>query len=283
MGVYHMGVQGYSTTVDTARSYYNSEDADHFYFTIWGGEDIHVGLYQRVDEPIFDASRRTVSYMASKLNMDENTRILDVGAGYGGAARFLAQTYGCHITALNLSEVENARNRTLTEQQGLNDLIDVVDGSFEDIPFPDQSFDVVWSQDAILHSGDREQVLKEVYRVLKPEGVFVFTDPMQANTCPEGVLQPILDRIHLDSLGSPAFYQETGRALGFVDVSFEEHTEQLVNHYGRVLNETKKKQNDMQGLVSQDYITRMKKGLQHWIDGGRNGFLAWGIFVFKKS
>jgi len=208
---------------------------------------------------------------------------LDVGAGYGGAARFLAKTYGCHITALNLSEVENERNRTITHQQGLGDLIDVVDGSFEDIPFPDQAFDVVWSQDAILHSGDREQVLKEVYRVLKPEGVFVFTDPMQANTCPEGVLQPILDRIHLDSLGSPAFYQKIGLGLGFGQVSFEDHTEQLVNHYGRVLNETQKKQNDMNGLVSQDYITRMKKGLQHWIDGGRNGFLAWGIFVFKKS
>ena len=278
-----MGVQGYSTTVDTARAYYNSEDADNFYYTIWGGEDIHVGLYHRVDEPIFDASRRTVFYMASKLSIDENSRILDVGAGYGGAARFLAKTYGCHITALNLSEVENERNRTITHQQGLGDLIDVVDGSFEDIPFPDQAFDVVWSQDAILHSGNREQVLKEVYRVLKPEGVFVFTDPMQANTCPEGVLQPILDRIHLDSLGSPAFYQKTGLGLGFGQVSFEDHTEQLVNHYGRVLNETQKKQNDMNGLVSQDYITRMKKGLQHWIDGGRNGFLAWGIFVFKKS
>jgi len=278
-----MSTQTYSETVDTARTYYNSEDADNFYYTIWGGEDIHVGLYQSADEPIFDASRRTVSYMASKLSLDEKKRVLDVGAGYGGAARFLARTYGCHISALNLSEVENERNRMLTEEQGLDDLIDVVDGSFENIPYPDASFDVVWSQDAILHSGDRHQVLAEVYRVLKPNGVFVFTDPMQSDSCPDGVLQPILDRIHLDSLGSPQFYQDTAKALGFSDVSFEDHTEQLVNHYGRVLNETQKKHTDMVGLISEDYIARMKKGLQHWIDGGRNGFLAWGIFVFKKS
>lgn len=278
-----MSAQEYSTTVNTAREYYNSEDADNFYFTIWGGEDIHVGLYQSVDEPIFDASRRTVDYMASKLTLNENSRVLDVGAGYGGAARFLAKTFGCQVVALNLSEVENQRNRELTEQQGLSDLIDVVDGSFEDIPYDDATFDVVWSQDAILHSGDRKQVLSEIYRVLKSGGTFVFTDPMQNDNCPDGVLQPILDRIHLDTLGSPNFYQDTAKVLGFSEVSYEDHAEQLVNHYGRVLNETKRKQSEMTGLVSEAYIERMKKGLQHWIDGGRNGFLAWGIFVFTKA
>lgn len=276
-------MQNDSTSVDTARDYYNSEDADNFYATIWGGEDIHVGLYEHVDEPIFDASRRTVEYMASKLTLKKDTRVLDLGSGYGGAARFLAKTYGCHVTALNLSEVENERNRVLTEKAGLNDLIDVVDGSFEDIPYTDASFDVVWSQDAILHSGNREQVLSEVCRVLKSGGTFVFTDPMQSDTCPDGVLQPILDRIHLQNLGSPGFYQDLARRLNFASVSFEDHSEQLVNHYGRVLNETNKRTSDMEGLVSDEYIERMKKGLQHWIDGGRNGFLAWGIFEFHKA
>jgi sarcosine/dimethylglycine N-methyltransferase len=42
----------YSDTVATAREYYNSDDADNFYYTIWGGEDIHVGLYQSDDHPI---------------------------------------------------------------------------------------------------------------------------------------------------------------------------------------------------------------------------------------
>lgn len=278
-----MSGETYSTTVNTARDYYNSEDADNFYFTIWGGEDIHVGLYQSVDEPIFDASRRTVEYMASKVEITDQSRVLDVGAGYGGAARLMAKKFGCHVTALNLSEVENERDRQMNKEQGLDHLIDVLDGSFEDIPAPDDSFDVVWSQDAILHSGNREQVLKEIHRVLKPGGQFVFTDPMQDDNCPDGVLQPILDRIHLETLGSPNFYQETGKKLGFANVSFEDHTEQLVNHYGRVLNETKKKEPEMAGLISQDYIERMKKGLQHWIDGGRNGFLAWGIFVFQKA
>jgi len=57
----------YSEVVQTARDYYNSDDADNFYFHVWGGEDIHIGLYQTADEPIASASERTVATMADKL------------------------------------------------------------------------------------------------------------------------------------------------------------------------------------------------------------------------
>jgi sarcosine/dimethylglycine N-methyltransferase len=274
----------YSEAVATAREYYNSDDADNFYATIWGGEDIHIGLYQSDEESIIAASHRTVRHMAELLTgVGPDTRILDIGAGYGGAARYLAETYGCSVTALNLSEKENERDREINSERGLTDRITVVDGSFEAIPAADASFDVVWSQDAILHSGNREKVLQEVARVLKPGGQFVFTDPMQADDCPEGVLQPILDRIHLSSLGSPRFYRDTAKKLGMSEKLFDEMTQQLVNHYSRVLQETERREDDLQKVVSPAYIERMKKGLGHWIDGGKNGYLAWGTFVFVKQ
>jgi sarcosine/dimethylglycine N-methyltransferase len=275
--------QSYSEAVNVAREYYNSDDADHFYSTIWGGEDIHIGLYQHKDEPILDASHRTVNHMAKLLgDISADTNVLDIGSGYGGAARYLAKTYGCHITALNLSEKENERHRQLNKEQNLSEKIDVIDGSFEDIPADADQFDVVWSQDAILHSGHRKQVLREVARVLKPGGQFIFTDPMQADNCPQGVLQPILDRIHLSTLGSPQFYRDQLTELGLTELLFEEKTDQLVNHYSSVLNETNNKQQALLKSVSQDYIDRMKKGLQYWIDGGNNGYLCWGIFIFRK-
>ncbi len=64
---------------------------------------------------------------------------------------------------------------------------------------------MVWSQDALLHSGDRGRVLQEVARVLKPGGEFVFSDLMQSDTCPQGVLQPILDRLLLKDMASPGY------------------------------------------------------------------------------
>lgn len=277
------GSAGPTEATRVARDYYNSDDADNFYAIIWGGEDIHVGLYETGEDPIFDASRRTVERMASLLpTLGNDTRVLDLGSGYCGAARRLAGTYGCKVVGLNLSEKENERARQLNEAQGLGDCVEVVDGSFEAIAAPDETFDVVWSQDAILHSGDRQRVLSEVARVLKPGGQFVFTDPMQSDDCPAGVLQPILDRIHLQSLGSPGFYRERLAALGLREERFLELTPQLVMHYSRVLQETEKRQDEFGGKVSAAYLDRMKKGLGHWIDGGEKGHLAWGIFRFSK-
>lgn len=278
-----MATSSYSGAVETARDYYNSDDADTFYHTVWGGEDIHIGLYETPVESIFDASRRTVERMASRApNLDRTTRVLDIGAGYGGAARFLAERYGCKVVAFNLSEKENERNRQMNRQQGLDHLIEVIDGSFEDLPFGNGCFDLVWSQDAVLHSGNRRKVLEEVARVLAPGGHFLFTDPMQADDCPQGVLQPILERIHLETLGSPGFYRQTLTALDLEEVSFEAHSEMLATHYGRVYDELAVREEAITQWVSRDYIERMKRGLQHWVAGGRNGYLVWGIFLFHK-
>jgi sarcosine/dimethylglycine N-methyltransferase len=271
----------YSTTVETSRTYYNSGDADNFYATIWGGEDIHIGIYE--NDSIFDASHRTVQKIANLLTLNESTRVLDIGAGYGGAARYLAKTHGCYVDCLNLSEIQNKRNRQLSQQQSLTDKIQVIDGSFEAIPAENQQYDVVWSQDAILHSGNRRKVLEEVYRVLKPKGEFIFTDPMQSDDCPEGVLQPVLDRIHLDSMGSIGFYTKTAEELGFEKVQIIEMTEQLVNHYSHVLQELQARYDELLKVCSQEYLERMKVGLNHWIEKGQKGYLSWGIMLFRKK
>jgi glycine/sarcosine/dimethylglycine N-methyltransferase len=273
--------QLYSSTVNTARDYYNSADADNFYAIIWGGEDIHVGTYEADTEDIGVASRRTVERMAAGAQITPETRVLDVGAGFGGAARYLARAFGCRVTCLNLSEVENGRNRELNREQGLDDLIDVVDGSFEDLPFEDNSFDLVWSQDAFLHSGDRARVLEEVVRVLRPGGDLIFTDPMAADGVPQANLAPILARLQLESMATPDFYQRSLLRLGMRAVEFNDETPQLTQHYRRVLEETQRRDAELDGKVSKEYRERMKTGLQHWVDGGRAGNLAWGIFRAK--
>ena len=63
-----MGASSTAAT-EVARDYYNSDDADNFYYEIWGGEDIHIGLYREPGEPIALASTRTVATMASQLGM----------------------------------------------------------------------------------------------------------------------------------------------------------------------------------------------------------------------
>lgn len=276
--------KSYSDVVETARDYYNSEDADNFYFHVWGGEDIHIGLYESGDEPIRDASRRTIEHMASKiqLKLDADKRVLDMGAGYGGVARYLASTYGCKVVALNLSERENERDRQMNKEQGLDHLIEVWDGSFESVDAEDASFDVVWSQDSILHSSERGKVIAEAARVLKPGGELIMTDPMQVDDCPEGVLQPVYDRIHLPSLGSIDFYREAAKQNGLEEIEVEVLTENLVKHYDRVRRELEQNRDSITDKVSDAYIDRMITGLGHWVDAGSKGYLRWGVMHFRK-
>lgn len=273
-----------SKPVAEAEAYYDSAEADAFYQKIWGGEDLHLGIYESPDEDIGTASRRTVEAMASQLDgLCSDSNVIDLGAGYGGSARLLATQYGCRVTCLNLSETQNELNRVRTREAGLGDRITVRHGSFEDIPEPAEAFDVVWSQDAILHSGDRPRVLDEVCRILKPGGRFIFTDPMQSDDCPPGVLQPILERIHLESLGSCAFYRSALLERGFAEVSLTLLTSNLRTHYARVGEELSKRYDEVVELSGRDYVDAMLAGLARWVDGADKGYLNWGILHFEKK
>jgi len=264
-----------------AESYYDSSDADEFYFHVWGGEDIHVGLYE-TNTTVRDASARTVEALIEAVGpITADQRVLDLGAGYGGAARVLAKRFGCKVTCLNLSETQNARNRKYCEDGGF-DGIDVVYGNFESLPFEDESFDVAWSQDAFLHSGRRDEVIGEVARVLEPGGRLVFTDPMQDPNAPKDILGPILERIHLSDLASFDFYRQMAKKHGLEVVSMADLSPQLPRHYGQVRKDLESRRDEIEKLASSAYVERMLQGLQYWVDAGNSGHLAWGIMVLKK-
>lgn len=263
-------------------SYYDSEDANAFYSSIWGGEDLHIGCYEDTKN-IKTASVETVDRMARMLTrLDADTLVLDIGAGYGGSARRIAQNYGCNVHCLNISETQNDVNRYKNRRTGLQDKVSVVHGVFEDIPLPDNSVDVVWSQDAILHSDQRGKVLAEVLRVLKPGGEFVFTDPMQADDVPEGVLQPVYDRLSLSSLGSFRFYRETAEALGFEVLDQKELTHNLREHYAHVREKLQANYDQLLENASKAYLDKMLVGLENWVKAADQGYLAWGIQRFRK-
>ncbi|MDP0489967.1 MAG: methyltransferase domain-containing protein [Verrucomicrobiota bacterium JB023] len=273
-----------SQVVDTTRTYYDSTDADQFYFHIWGGEDIHIGLYEEGETDTRAASRRTVKAMADQLShLPAGSRILDIGSGYGGSGRYLIKEHGFEVTSLNLSEVQNERNRAANVKEGVADKHEVVAGNFEEIPFADETFDAVWSQDAILHSGDRFRVFQEVDRVLKPGGGFIFTDPMQKHNADPEALAPVLQRIHLASMGSFETYDEYRNKLGWEEVSVDDLTPQLVQHYTAVRANLKERRGTLAGEVSEAYIDNMIQGLSHWIVAGGARLLAWGILHYRKA
>ena len=266
-----------------ASEYYDSTDADRFYEEVWGGEDIHIGLYASETEAIAQASQRTVSALMDLMGvLSPESTVVDFGSGYGGAARRLAKELGVRVEAINISAVENSRHRQLNQSAKLQDLIRVHDASFEDVPLAESCADVVWSQDAILHSGNRQQVLQEAARLLKPGGVFVLTDPMAADGIDPASLSAILERIHLPDMGSPDRYRVWASQAGLSRDVWQEKTDMLIRHYSRVLEELQRREQELMTKISPDYLQRMAAGLGHWIDGGQQGRLSWGLMRFRK-
>jgi ubiquinone/menaquinone biosynthesis C-methylase UbiE len=108
--------------------------------------------------------------------LSEESRVLDVGCGIGGPARYLAHTYGCLVDGIDLTPELIETGRVLTERCGLADRVVLQVGNALDLPYPDQSFDVVWCQNVTMNIADKAGFLAGVYRVLKPGGLFTATE-----------------------------------------------------------------------------------------------------------
>ena len=103
-------------------------------------------------------------------------RVLDIGAGLAGPARLLASTHGCRVDCLEMSLDFCAAAVLLNRLTGLDDRIEVHQGSALDMPFADDSFDVAWMQNVGMNIADKRKLYGEIYRVLKPGGRFAFQE-----------------------------------------------------------------------------------------------------------
>ncbi|GAA0588253.1 class I SAM-dependent methyltransferase [Streptomyces crystallinus] len=274
-----------SNSEQATRSYYDTADVDAFYDAVWGGEDIHTGIYTHDQESIATASRRTVEQAADRLDglLSAESTVLDLGSGYGGATRYLAERFGCRVVALNLSASQNERHRATNVERGLDHLIEVVTGSFHDIPFPDRGFDAVWSQEAFCHSGDRIRLLGEAARVLKPEGALVFTDLMAAEDVPAETLYPAVSRLGVDALATVDFYRRTLAGLDLARTDFDDRGRQVVTHYERLTAETRRREEELRQIISPAYVDTVLANLPLWVDAARRGHLRWGIFHCRRG
>ena len=102
--------------------------------------------------------------------------VLDVGSGVGGPARFLAATYGCRVTGVDLSEPFVDAARYLTGRTGQSGQVSFEIANALELPFDDGRFDVVLLQHVAMNISDRARLYREIRRVLKSGGRFATFD-----------------------------------------------------------------------------------------------------------
>jgi ubiquinone/menaquinone biosynthesis C-methylase UbiE len=108
--------------------------------------------------------------LAGLVQVSGTDRVLDVGCGIGGPSRYLAHAFGARVSGIDLTAEFIAVAQMLAERLRLADKVDYRQASALDLPFPDASFDLVWSQNVAMNIADRRRYYGEMRRVLKPTG-----------------------------------------------------------------------------------------------------------------
>ena len=117
-----------------------------------------------------------VAALAERVRIGADSHVLDVCAGLGGPARYLAWRFGCRVTGIDITPSRCVGAAQLTELVGLSSQVEFVEGDATALPFADGSFTACISQEGFAHIADKPLLLSECRRVLGRGSVLGFTD-----------------------------------------------------------------------------------------------------------
>lgn len=142
---------------------------------VWG-EHMHHGYYGATGKEKKNRRQAQIDLIEELLiwaGVGNAENILDVGCGIGGSSLYLAQKFNASATGITLSPVQAKRATQRAQEADLTSRVRFEVADALEMPFPDDSFDFVWSMESGEHMPDKAKFLAECYRVLKPGGTFL--------------------------------------------------------------------------------------------------------------
>ncbi|MCH7976522.1 MAG: class I SAM-dependent methyltransferase [Bacteroidetes bacterium] len=200
------------------------DELDEFYREVWG-EHLHHGLFVRGDESVEEATEALIRKVAEAAQIKAGDCICDVGCGYGGAARWLAENMGALVTGLTLSEAQASYAQAQPVGNGTPKPVILLRDWLEN-GLPDSQFDAVIAIESTTHMPERQRVFSEMARVLKPGGclvacIWMTSENPSAHTV-RHLLEPICREGRLAGMGSASENRAWIEAAGLIVESVED-------------------------------------------------------------
>jgi ubiquinone/menaquinone biosynthesis C-methylase UbiE len=235
------------------------------------GEQIHVGGDKETD------------ILAQKAGIKKDNVVLDICSSLGCPARKLVKKYECKVTGLDATEkmINEAIKRT--EKEGLTDSITYKLGNALDIPFKARSFDIVWGQDAWCYITDKDKLIQESYRVLKPQGIIAFTDWLHVGNMSAEEWEALNSFMAFPYMETLDGYEEIMKKTGFKILEKEDLSKDFAEHchvYQKTLREDLK-----DGILMQygaELFQAADDGLALWVKAADEGKVGRGRLIGKK-
>ena len=167
-----------------------------------------------VDEFHIEGRASTVRLM-DQMDMRAGLRVLDIGSGLGGPARYLAETYDVTVTGIDLTREFVTVAQSLTRRTGLEGRVEFRQGTATNLPFGDASFDRICMNNVGFNVADKRRLLSEARRVLTDDGIFGIFEVLTTESGPVVYPTPWATTEGISFLVGAGEYRELLNKAGF--------------------------------------------------------------------
>ncbi len=201
-------------------------------YTIKDVQDVYDGpgglLWEAVmGEQIHSGGPEMTDVLAQKIGLEKGMVVADLCSALGAPARHLAKKYGVMVKGVDATKTMIQKAIQRTKEAGLDKMIEYYEGNVLDLPFKAESIDVVWGQEAWCYVTDKNRLIQEAYRVLKPGGKIGFTDWIITGDISKAELDPLYDTMAFPYMETFEGYQELLKKNGFKVLEAIDQTEEF--------------------------------------------------------
>ena len=222
---------------DTIKKYYSDTQFEYKLVWNWRSKNtpaLHFGYY---DEKARDHHRSVIranEVLADFGGIQKGARIIDAGCGLGHSTLWLGEHYDARVTGITIVPRQVETMKKFIEKKGIRN-VDFLEASYFDMPFENNSVDVVWAIEAVCHAQDKSQFYREAFRVLKPGGKLLIGENLRTarplDEEKERLLKYIFNSWAIPDLDTENEHRAHANAAGFRSFTNKDVTSHMLISY----------------------------------------------------